>query len=333
MADASGSHRTFCFFLFFHAMVLGLIAQYFPSQYAVHISAAVVTVLVLRAFSQGPRTSRERDLHGRVILITGGFTPLGVTLMQDLAQRGAHIIALTAEEVNSPRVAVLVDLIRSTTSNELVFAEECDLSDPQSIQRFCERFSAGDNKRIDALLFAHEYEHIGPWEVFSTGKSSDNAKEREVKALATFLLITLLLPVVLVAPAERDIRIINVVNRFYAAAAASPSIYFDFPSITKLSSSKSTGSRSSFLEEGVRALRTVILTRHLQRILDALPSAPPPQTDNSSSTVPVASSKFQKSNIVAVSVSPGISRSDTVSKLFNADWTLPTPHSTIGVFL
>ena len=50
-----------------------LASTYFPTQYILHISIAVITILVLRAFSQGRRTNRERDLHARVVLITVCF--------------------------------------------------------------------------------------------------------------------------------------------------------------------------------------------------------------------------------------------------------------------
>lgn len=46
------------------------VSAFFPTQYAVHFVAAIVTILVLRAFSQGRKTNRERDLHARVILVT-----------------------------------------------------------------------------------------------------------------------------------------------------------------------------------------------------------------------------------------------------------------------
>jgi hypothetical protein len=41
-----------------------------PSKYYVHAVLTLITVLIIRAFSQGRSTSRERDLHGRVILVT-----------------------------------------------------------------------------------------------------------------------------------------------------------------------------------------------------------------------------------------------------------------------
>jgi hypothetical protein len=51
--------------------ILGAAAStFFPTQYAIHIAVAIVSILAFRAFSQGRRTNRERDLHARIILVT-----------------------------------------------------------------------------------------------------------------------------------------------------------------------------------------------------------------------------------------------------------------------
>ncbi|KAJ7143915.1 hypothetical protein C8R44DRAFT_759138 [Mycena epipterygia] len=303
--------------------VLAVAWSYFPSEYTYHIVAAIVLVLAARGISQGRVTTRERDLHARVILLTGAFSPIGLTLLESLAQRGAHVIALSPYPVDSEQVKTYVELLRSTTSNEQIYAEQCDLASPTSIQAFCKRFMSGQEQRLDALLFTHEYRHVGALNFLSRRAAADDADARETASLATFLLTTLLLPALLTAPAERDIRIINVVNRFYAAAAG-PAF-----SVATPPPSKST---STFLREGARALRTVVLTRHLQRILDALPSAQVPKTDDGA--VPVVSLNAQKSNIVAVTVSPGISRVETVAPLLNADWATPQSHSSpFGIVL
>lgn len=190
-------------------------------------------------------------------------------------------------------------LLRSTTSNEFIYAEPCPLESPKAIKEFCQKFTAIDNdqtRRIDALILAHEYSHIGTWKTRYSNKVDIRTwekKERDTKSLATFLLITMLLPAMLVAPADRDIRIINVVNPFYAAAAKRFG--------AQLGSRTSQHSDDILGSEGHRALHTVVFTRHLQRILDALPS-------------PAGTSiQSQKSNIMAVSVSPGVSRVDTVT--------------------
>lgn len=41
-----------------------------PENYYTHIVLAVVAVITLYTFAQGRKSNRERDLHGRTILIT-----------------------------------------------------------------------------------------------------------------------------------------------------------------------------------------------------------------------------------------------------------------------
>ena len=236
----------------------------------------------------------------------GGFTPLGLTLLQELAQRGAHIIALAPEPISSPRVGIIVELLRSTTSNENIFAEHCDLSSPASIREFCSRFLTTEENRLDGIVFAHEYTHIGS-PLSSKSTSLEDEMERQTRSLATFLITTLLLPVLLVAPVERDIRIINVINPFYAAAVTNLS-----PTTKPLPEKPSI-----FLQEGRRSLQMAVLTRHLQRILDSMPqSSQAPKVD--SEVVGVVNSKLQRSNVVTVSVSPGITKTDTIAPLLAA---------------
>ena len=228
-----------------------------------------------------------------------------MTLLNSLAQRGAHIIALTPEPVDTGTPATLVSLLRSTTSNENIYAEQCDLTSPASIRAFCTNYQKSE-KRLDAIIFAHEYAPIG--NIFSY-KSPELERQRQIASCSTFLVVTLLLPLLLTAPVERDIRILTLVNPFYAAAARVFS-----------ASASSASSSSLLLTEGRRALRTAIFMRHLQRVLDALPSGSQvPRTDVNSQSIPVVSDKVQRSNIVAVSVSPGISRTDVIAPLLAAD--------------
>ncbi|THV02818.1 hypothetical protein K435DRAFT_652408 [Dendrothele bispora CBS 962.96] len=333
-------------------MVLQIIFSfptYFPETYNFlsshipHITVGTLSLYTLFLYSQGRNTTRERDLHARTFLLTGGFTPIGLTVLKALAERGAHVIALTSANstgaIDDPRIELIVDVLRNTTSNEKIFAEECDLTSPASIEAFCKKFVEGEEKRLDGVVFMHEYAHVGVLGLFRSRKALQRKRDqltRDVSSLSTFLFTTLLLPCLLTAPVERDIRIVNVVNRFYPAAAAAPSFNPGFESFSDSESSESSLPVSStgkgiFLSEGTRALKTVLFIRHLQRILDALPSAQVPKTSSASSAVPVV--KTQKSNIVAVSVSPGISRVDTVSGMLGADWSLGSSFSVLGLLL
>jgi hypothetical protein len=51
-----------------------LFNSYFPTQYAKHIFIGFLAIYVVRTFSQGRRTNRERDLHARVVLVTVSST-------------------------------------------------------------------------------------------------------------------------------------------------------------------------------------------------------------------------------------------------------------------
>ena len=124
-----------------------------------------------------------------------------------------------------------MSLLRSTTSNENIYAEQCDLASPASIRSFCEKYHKSQ-QRLDAVIFAHEYAPIG--NVFSR-KNPAVEKERQTASCATFLVVTLLLPLLLTAPVERDIRLITLINPFYAAAtrafSVSPSLSPSLPSL------------------------------------------------------------------------------------------------------
>ncbi|KAH9851101.1 hypothetical protein C2E23DRAFT_869545 [Lenzites betulinus] len=299
-------------------LVYGAVTTVIPVKYWPHALVISTTLAVIYAYIQGRQTTRERDLHARVILLTGPFTPLGLVALTALAKRGAHVIALSPYSLSHPIPALLLPLLRSTTNNENIFAEECDLDSPTSIRKFCTAFLTGQETRLDALVFAHEYPSIGRiW--FFGGKARRDKEEREqtqreTRSLASFLLTTLLLPALLVAPVERDIRIVHVVNPFYAAALPT------FPAFLNSTAASPPPSQPLVMSEGLRALRAVVLTRHLQRILDSLPNR---AADSRSKSEP--SAEPHPSNILSVAACPGISRRDTVAPLLGATengWSL-----------
>ncbi|KAG1847622.1 hypothetical protein F4604DRAFT_1884010 [Suillus subluteus] len=192
-------------------------------------------VEMVRAFAQGRMTVTDRE----------PFTPFGLMLIQNFAQRGAHIIPLSPKPVQG--LNILINLLLSTTKNDQIYADECDLTSPSSVRSFCSRFLTAKETRLDDIIFTHE----------------QNA------SLASFLILTIL-PVLLFVPTERHIH------------------------------------------------------QH------ALPSGGQiPKTDNS--IIYVVSGKVQKSNIVAISMCPGLSRSDTTAPLLNA--VQGRDQSTFGIVL
>ena len=222
--------------------------------------------------------------------------------------------------------------MRHTTNNELVYAEQCDLTSAKAIKDFCAQLvkSSGggldrtEPPRLDAVIFAHEYVHIGGYHGSKAEKENERARRLQGR-LATFFFTTLLLPIFLTAPQDRDIRFINVVSPFYGAA---------IPSYNP-KSQEETPAASIWIEEGQRSLKTILFTRHFQRILDALPG-PIVQTRTSNADEQPSSSRStnadgqaeavaakRPSNIIAAVVSPGISRWDTVAPFMRADRDSP----------
>ncbi|CAD6888098.1 unnamed protein product [Tilletia caries] len=108
-----------------------------------------------------PKLAPVRDLHGRVfILASGGLdTPVGLQLADALVRRGAQLILLDPRPLSHPAVLQLVHLLRSAQDggggdnlqdptaeagavdeNQLVYAEQCDLADLQSVDAFVKKW-------------------------------------------------------------------------------------------------------------------------------------------------------------------------------------------------
>ncbi|KAJ7646351.1 hypothetical protein DFH06DRAFT_1135946 [Mycena polygramma] len=276
--------------------ILTAASSYFPSEYTVHIVATLITILATRRIAQGRWTTRERDMHARVVVVTGGFTPLGLTLLESLAHRGAHIIALTPHPASSPPP-------RPPSTRSQRASSRATTPTPPPPRRISMLLGVGMN--------------IGALPQFAPGGAKGRAgREREQRArdkaaLASFLLMTLLVAGDAHgaggARYPDHARCESVLRRggtevFRGCTISSPT-------------SQSQLRDSPLLAEASRTLPTVLLTRHLQRVLDALPSTPVPNPSDGTSTATgrVAS---QKSNIVAMSVSSGLSRTETVAPLF-----------------
>lgn len=51
-------------------VVYAAASQIIPSGYTVHLCVAAVALVIIYAFAQGRSTTRERDLHARVVVVT-----------------------------------------------------------------------------------------------------------------------------------------------------------------------------------------------------------------------------------------------------------------------
>ncbi|NNL64754.1 MAG: SDR family NAD(P)-dependent oxidoreductase [Myxococcales bacterium] len=84
------------------------------------------------------------DLRGKLALVTGGSSGLGVETARALASKGAQVV-ITARDL--PKAEAVAEGIRKSTGNDAVEVEELELDSLASIRAFAERFLA----RHDAL--------------------------------------------------------------------------------------------------------------------------------------------------------------------------------------
>ena len=90
----------------------------------------------------------------------GGFSGAGLEVLQFLAAQGAQVIALHPDPTSASVVQLLM-LLRSTSSNERIYVEECDLSSIDSIKGFIQKWQKDAKSgmvqdleaRIDGIIF------------------------------------------------------------------------------------------------------------------------------------------------------------------------------------
>lgn len=338
-----------------------------PEQYGT-VAAGLILFALLHGWSQGPRllqreerleaaqrkartknsrvavTAGLSDMHARVVLIaTGAMSPLGVVTIATLGQQGAHVIALVPD-VSAPDVIQMILLLRESTQNENIFAEQCDMGDLASISTFAARWNQGPvdqsgarssaalmeqtpgQHRLDTLLFLPTEEapyllgtSLMPGKnTYARKGDSAQAPERSYvyEVLGRFHLVNSLLPSLLQAPPDRDIRIITAVSPWYAAGRA----LFDAVAepLVRFSSIKPLFQPWTWL--GGVNLRWICLNRELQRRLDILSAADTrPRTRLPGIDVeeprylPKMDKLPRRSNISAICVCPGFERSSQLS--------------------
>ncbi|PRQ72315.1 hypothetical protein AAT19DRAFT_9654 [Rhodotorula toruloides] len=269
-------------------------------------------VVGLRAWSKGYVCKEERGLAGKTFLLTGGFSGIGLAVFQHLAASGAQVIVLTADP-SSPSTIQLLLLLRSSTSNERLYAEECDLASAASIKRFVQGWKKDAREgmvkdleaRIDGIVFCDE-----------AGETRWQEKARKLLT-GRHMLVQLLMPVLLrsAATSTSPIRIVNTLDSpFYAAVT--PDTFDPASFVAEQSAEKADApvvqarQLSSIVQGGRIALASVLLWREFQARLSTSASKPStglPATGDAR----VATS----SPILAFSVSPGVLRSSLRSLL------------------
>ncbi|OCT45238.1 putative oxidoreductase [Cladophialophora carrionii] len=174
---------------------------------AVQGAAAIGVVALLKLYFGGATCRSERVMHGKVVMVTGGTSGIGAAVVQELATRGAQIILLTHHAPSDPFLVDYIEDVRTITNNELVYAEQVDLSSLHSIRLFATKWV--DNappRRLDMIILCANI--MTPY--LGTSQTTMDGLEAEwmINYLSTFHLLSILSPAIRAQPPDRDVRIL-----------------------------------------------------------------------------------------------------------------------------
>ncbi|KAI9837175.1 MAG: hypothetical protein M1837_003107 [Sclerophora amabilis] len=167
----------------------------------------LVLTYLLKTYFGGASNKSERLMHSKVVMITGGTTGIGAEIARSLAERGAQIILLT-QYPSDPFLVSYIDDLRSQTSNELIYAEQVDLSSLHSIRLFATKWV--DNappRRLDLVVLCAAT--MTPPFARKGDTTIDGVEVNwGLNYLANFHLLSILSPAIKAQPPDRDVRIV-----------------------------------------------------------------------------------------------------------------------------
>ncbi|UZJ52946.1 hypothetical protein CBS101457_002266 [Exobasidium rhododendri] len=224
------------------------------------------------------RGVKARDLHGTIVLVVGGFSSQGLLVCSQLSSLGAQLILLTPT-LKSSRILQVIHLLRDGTSNPLIYAEECDISNLASVEAFAQKWNQGSGssgeaaRRIDTIIFmpldSTQYS-IGD----RARKTEEGVESSHAEVLGRFQLINKLLPTLMLLPPHRDIRVISLVSPWYAAGLdAFDASDLNFERIQPNKKGSRFTPNSPWRIEGAQALLWLSLSRELQRRIQLMTDA------------------------------------------------------------
>ncbi|BGP19656.1 hypothetical protein JCM10213_007726 [Rhodosporidiobolus nylandii] len=306
---------------------------------------AAAGVLAARSWSGGYRcpSAMEGELAGKTYILSGAFSSTGISVFSSLASRGAQVIALHPTPL-APAVVQLLVLLRETTENERLYAEECDLSSIASIRAFVAQWQRDARSgmvqdlpaSVEGIIFCAG-DGAGGEEALGFGVKAQYARQAGGEDVEQYhfshltgrhALVQLLLPTLLrsAATSTSPIRVISTVNPFYSAVppgSLSPS------SLDYRDKQQLFPARAPWVAMGRVAAASILVWQEFQRRLTTT-SAPSATSSTAGPSAP-ADAAPQAAPILALSVCPGLTRS-TIFHLFRASPSSPS-FSPLGLVL
>ncbi len=274
-------------------------------------------------------------------VLQGGFSGVGLAVLQYLAAEGAQVIVLTPEPL-APSVIQLLLLLRSSTENERLYAEKCDLADLALIRTFVKGWQKDARSgmvqdleaRIDGILFCDEDDMaeepgIGaaPDRCKSTTPLEGVSRYSMTRLTGRHALVQLLLPILLrsAATSTSPLRIVNSVSPFYATVTAE-SFRPEDVDYTESDAPPYPASQP-WIAQGQVALASTLLWQEFQRRVTSTAAekqAPPPPASDFAANDPAAPEAAAAATpILALSACPGLTRS-TLRALLRASPSSPS---------
>ncbi|ORY82441.1 hypothetical protein BCR37DRAFT_367460 [Protomyces lactucae-debilis] len=174
--------------------------------------------MVTFRFVRGRKSPYSSDMHGKQVLITGGTSGIGAEVVEELAMHGAQLVLLVRSVSDGWTQEYITDL-RNRSQNMLIYAEECDLEDLNSVRTFATRWI--DNsppRRLDQVILCAGV----ALPLFQPRKTTGDGIEVQlgVNYLSHLHLLQLLSPALRAQPADRDVRVIALSCVSYILGAA-----------------------------------------------------------------------------------------------------------------
>ncbi|GAA6015333.1 hypothetical protein JCM8202_002429 [Rhodotorula sphaerocarpa] len=303
--------------------------------------AALSLVWAIRTWSKGYVLREHKELAGKTLLLTGGFSGVGLAVLQYLAAEGAQVIVLTPEPL-APSVIQLLLLLRSSTENERLYAEKCDLADLASIRTFVKGWQKDARSgmvqdleaRIDGILFCDEDDMaeepgigVAPDLCKSTPPLEGVSRYGMTRLTGRHALVQLLLPILLrsAATSTSPLRIVNSVSPFYATVTAESFRPKDVDYTE--SDAPPYPASQPWIARGQVALASTLLWQEFQRRVTSTAAekqAPPPPASDFAANDPAAREAAAAATpILALSACPGLTRS-TLRALLRASPSSPS---------
>lgn len=132
---------------------------------------------------------------------------MGAAVVRDLASRGAQVVLLTQHALSDPFIVEYIDDLRQETNNDLITAEQVDLSSLHSIRTFATKWI--DNappRRLDLLVLCANTMTVGQGKIQSTSEGVETTWQ--LNYLANFHLMSILSPALRAQPPDRDVRVL-----------------------------------------------------------------------------------------------------------------------------